>query len=163
MNAAILSVNIIAWPVIQLSIARAILYVPDRYFASTRRPTGFELREVLFYRRVLRIKRWKHLLPDGASWFTGTFSKSRISSHDSDYLLRFAREARRGELAHWCMLCSFPIFYLWNPLWACIVMTLYAVSSNLPCIFVQRYNRIVISHSLTVLFVSRSDNEGISL
>ena len=150
MNAAVLTVNMIAWPIIQISIARAILQVPDRYFASTRRPSGIEIREAMFYRKVLRIKRWKHLLPDGASWLTGTFPKSRIRSHDFRYLLRFAQEARRGELAHWSMLFCFPIFYLWNPPWAFIVMTLYAFVSNLPCIVVQRYNRIVISHSLTI-------------
>ncbi|MEO8736483.1 MAG: hypothetical protein ABI380_08065 [Edaphobacter sp.] len=149
MNVAVLTVNIIAWPIIQLSIARISLRMPERYFESKRRPSHFEMREVTFYLRILRIRRWKHLLPDGASWISGTFSKGRIASHDPDYLLRFALEARRGEIAHWCMLFCFPFFYLWNPPWASIVMTIYAIVANLPCIIVQRYNRFVILQGLT--------------
>lgn len=149
MNVAVLTVNIISWPIIQLSIARISLRMPERYFDSRRRPSDFQMREVTFYRRILRIRRWKHLLPDGASWISGTFSKSRIASHDPDYLQRFALEARRGEIAHWCMLFCFPTFYLWNPPWASIVMTIYAVVANLPCIIVQRYNRFVILQGLT--------------
>jgi glycosyl-4,4'-diaponeurosporenoate acyltransferase len=148
MNVAVLTVNIIAWPIIQLSIAHISLRMPERYFDSKRRPSVFEMQEVTFYRRILRIRRWKHLLPDGASWISGMFSKSRIASHDPNYLRRFALEARRGELAHWVILFCFPIFYLWNPLWASIVMTIYAVVVNLPCIIVQRYNRFVILQGL---------------
>lgn len=144
MNIAVLTANIVAWPIIQLSIARVSLYLPNRYFDSRRLPSYFEMQEVAFYRQTLRIRKWKHLLPDGASWISGTFSKSRITSHNPDYLLRVALEARRGELAHWAMLLCFPLFYLWNPTWACVVMTTYALVTNLPCIVVQRYNRFVI-------------------
>ncbi len=148
MNIAILTVNIVAWPIIQLSVARAILYVPEQYFDTKYRLPGLEVREIDFYRRILRIRQWKHLLPDGASWIGGTFSKSRIVSHDPIYLRRFAFESRRGELAHWCMLFCFPIFYFWNPFWAFIVMTIYAIAANLPCIVVQRYNRLLILQAL---------------
>ncbi|MEO6817585.1 MAG: hypothetical protein ABI177_12885 [Edaphobacter sp.] len=159
MNVAILTVNIIAWPVIQLSIARMSLSVPERAFDARHRPTSLEMCEVTLYRKVLRVKKWKHLLPDGAAWLNSSFSKSKITSHDPDYLLRFALEARRGELAHWAMLFCFPIFYLWNPPWASIVMTIYAIVANLPCIIVQRYNRFVILQGLTHSLASRYDDQ----
>jgi glycosyl-4,4'-diaponeurosporenoate acyltransferase len=155
MNATVLTVNIIAWPVIQLSLAKLSLSLPERYFVAKDCPTSFEMREVTFYRNALHIRQWKHLLPDGASWLSSSFSKSKITSHDLSYLLRFALEARRGELAHWAMFFCFPIFYLWNPPWASIIMTIYAIVANLPCIIVQRYNRLVILRGL----YSRVDNQ----
>jgi glycosyl-4,4'-diaponeurosporenoate acyltransferase len=144
LNAAAIVANIVGWPILQVSIAHISLYLPERYFGCQQAPSKAQLLEANFYRAVLRVKKWKHLLPDGASWIGSSFSKRRLESHSPDYLLRFAAEARRGELAHWCMLFCFPLFYLWNPPWACAVMTLYAVATNVPCIVVQRYNRFVI-------------------
>jgi glycosyl-4,4'-diaponeurosporenoate acyltransferase len=40
------------------------------------------------------------------------------------------------------MLASLPIFFVWNPPWACWLMTVYALGANLPCILAQRYNRL---------------------
>ncbi len=148
-NAAILTADILGWPILQLSIASASLHIPQRSFTPLRSPSRFEAREIDLYRRILRIQKWKHLLPDGAGWIGGPFPKRRLAFHDPAYLRRFALEARRGELAHWCMLFCFPIFYLWNPPWASAVMTLYALIANLPCIIVQRYNRIAILRRLT--------------
>lgn len=145
---AILLANFLGWPVLQLSIAYLSEHLPERWFHSSRGASSLEVSEANFYRRVLRIRTWKHLLPDGALWVGGTFSKRRIVSHRRAYLMRFAREARRGELAHWCMLCCFPIFYVWNPPWARALMTVYAVVTNVPCIVVQRYNRFALLRRL---------------
>ena len=35
-----------------------------------------------------------------------------------------------------------PVFFLWNPWWADLVMVAYALAANLPCILAQRYNRL---------------------
>ena len=35
-----------------------------------------------------------------------------------------------------------PLFFLWNPWWADLIMLTYALMANLPCIFAQRYNRL---------------------
>ncbi len=148
LNAAVLTADILGWPILQLSISRASLYLPERYFAPNSSYSGFESREIKLYRQTFCIRKWKHLLPDGSGWIGGAFSKQHLLSHKSNYLLRFALEARRGELAHWCMLLCFPIFYLWNPPWASVIMTIYALAANLPCIIVQRYNRIVILRDL---------------
>jgi glycosyl-4,4'-diaponeurosporenoate acyltransferase len=155
MNIAVLVANIVGWPILQISIARASLWLPENYFASPHHLSRRQLLETNFYRRVLRIRKWKHLLPNGASWVGGQFSKQRLKSHNPDYLLRFASESRRGELAHWCMFLCFPIFYVWNPPWACLVMTLYAFVANLPCIIVQRYNRFNILRSLSGFEIER--------
>jgi glycosyl-4,4'-diaponeurosporenoate acyltransferase len=148
LNAAAIVANVVGWPVLQLSIAFISLRLPERLFASHQSTSQSQLLEASFYRAVLQVRKWKHLLPDGASWIGGSFSKRRLKSHSSDYLLRFAAEARRGEIAHWCMLACFPVFYFWNPPWACAVITLYACATNVPCIIVQRYNRFVILQGL---------------
>lgn len=51
-------------------------------------------------------------------------------------------ETWRGELCHWAALASTPVFALWNPPWAILIMTLCGLLLNIPCILVQRYNRI---------------------
>ena len=147
-NSARLIADILGWPILQLSIARACLYVPERYLVSSGAPTGLQRREARFYREALRIRRWKRRLPDGVGLVGGAFPKRRLAFHDRGYLRRFAMETRRAEMAHWCMLFCFPLFYPWNPTWACAVMTLYAVAANLPCILVQRFNRTVILRRL---------------
>ncbi len=99
-----------------------------------------------FYTRWTAIRRWKHWLPDGASWIGG-FAKKRLASRTPAYLTAFIPETCRGELAHWLMIAATPIFFLWNPLWADGVMCGYALASNLPCIIAQRYVRARIRNS----------------
>jgi len=146
MTAAIWIANILGWPVIHIVIGKIFLGLPVHYFERD----GFLYAERSWerdgevYRRGLMVRSWKSWLPDGAPWLGG-FSKKRLAGHDPEYLGRFLAEARRAELAHWCMLACLPLFFLWNPLWACGVMTLYGVGANLPCIVVQRYNRIVLT------------------
>jgi glycosyl-4,4'-diaponeurosporenoate acyltransferase len=93
------------------------------------------------YERVLRIKRWKDLLPEAGGLFRGGFSKRRVLRHDREYLEQFAVATRRAELAHWPILAFGPVFFLWNPWWLALVMVAYAIVANVPCILVQRYNR----------------------
>lgn len=146
MSALLWSVNLLGWPAIHLSISGIFLRLPSRWFlndtwltASRRWERGGRL-----YRDGLAIRRWKALLPDGAPWLGG-FAKKELRSRDLSYLTQFLLETRRAELAHWCMLGCLPVFFLWNPLWACCVMAVYAFGANLPCIAAQRYNRHVLA------------------
>ena len=149
MKLLVITLNVVAWPIIQLTIARLFLFLPDAFFAADSWLTmerGFE-RNGQFYRQFLMMQQWKELLPDGASWLGGR-AKKNVASRSSSDLTVFAIETRRAEIAHWCMLLCSPLFYLWNPLWACIAMTLYGIAANLPCIFVQRANRMKIARIL---------------
>jgi glycosyl-4,4'-diaponeurosporenoate acyltransferase len=145
----LIAVNTIAWLVLQLSIAAAATRMNPRPFARDHRLYRVRSWEPGFYSRWLLIRRWKHMLPDGAPWVGGSFRKQRLLRRDPAYLRQFALETRRGEAAHWAMLACFPIFFLWNPRWAWIVMALYAVAANLPCILVQRYNRATVARLLS--------------
>jgi glycosyl-4,4'-diaponeurosporenoate acyltransferase len=145
MTALVWVANLLGWPLIQLSFAFVAVRLPARLFAQENWitvPRRWE-REGRLYRNWLGIRRWKSLLPDGAPWLGG-FAKKRINGRDASYLNQFLAETRRAEVAHWCMLLCLPLFFLWNPPWACLVMTAYAVAANLPCILAQRYNRIVL-------------------
>ena len=93
------------------------------------------------YERLLRVRSWKPLLPDGGAWFRRGFPKARLNSRSPDYLLLFAAETRRGEWAHWVMLLTLPLFGLWNTADGMLVVTIWLLAGNLPCIVVQRYNR----------------------
>ena len=146
MRAAVWAANILGWPVIHLAIARVAIALPSAYFARD----GFLFAERLweqdgnFYRRWLAIRSWKGRLPNGAPWLGG-FSKDRLAKRDASYVDEFILETRRAEFAHWCMLACLPLFFLWNPPWACAVMAFYAIAANMPCIAVQRYNRLVLA------------------
>jgi glycosyl-4,4'-diaponeurosporenoate acyltransferase len=136
----VIGLNIIGWPVIQLGVAWIFTRMPRRWFASEpewTRPRGWEIG---IYGKIIRIRQWKLMLPDGGTLFAG-FAKRNLRSTDAAYLASFVEETRRGEAAHWLMILAGGVFLIWNPLWADAVMLGYALMANLPCIFTQRYNR----------------------
>jgi glycosyl-4,4'-diaponeurosporenoate acyltransferase len=142
--------NIFGWPVIQIFISYASLRLPAEKFARDNWITETRKweRGGRVYRDWFRIRKWKKMLPDGAPWLGG-FSKKALCARDPHYLAQFLIETRRAEVAHWCMIACFPIFFVWNPPWACGVMCAYAVGANLPCIVAQRYNRMTICRLLS--------------
>lgn len=136
----VIVLNVAGWPVIQLGLAWLFTQMPAHWFGSGAGGVGKGRGR--FYETVFQIKRWKDRLPDAARWFGGGFAKGNLAAKDRAYLRRFIQETWRGELCHWAALAFAPIFFLWNPLWADLVMASYAVAANLPCILAQRYNRI---------------------
>jgi glycosyl-4,4'-diaponeurosporenoate acyltransferase len=145
MTVLVWTVNLLGWPVIHFSIASGALRLPSECFVRDcwlTAPRRWE-RDGGFYREWLVIRKWKSRLPDAAPWLGG-FAKKKFLSRNPAYVARFVIETRRAETAHWCMLACLPIFLLWNPPWARLVMTAYALAANLPCILAQRYNRLVL-------------------
>jgi glycosyl-4,4'-diaponeurosporenoate acyltransferase len=136
----VIVLNVAGWPVIQFALAWAFTRMPVGWFNP---PAGRAWeRGGRCYERLLGIKRWKDRLPDAARWFGLGFAKDSLAGLEPGYLDRFIRETWRGELCHWAALGCAPLFFLWNPLWADLVMVGYAVGANLPCILAQRYNRL---------------------
>ena len=136
----VITLNIAGWPVIQFGLAWAFTRMPVTWFKPPE-PRAWE-RGGRFYEGVFGIKGWKGWLPDAARWFGGGFAKGTLAANHPDYLRRFVRETWRGEICHWVALGFAPVFFLWNPWWADLVMFGYALLANLPCIVVQRYNRL---------------------
>jgi glycosyl-4,4'-diaponeurosporenoate acyltransferase len=56
------------------------------------------------------------------------------------------------------MLWCFPVFFIWNPLWACFVMVAYALAANVPFIIVQRYNQLVLTRICARLEVKENSH-----
>jgi hypothetical protein len=110
--------NVVMIPVIHLSISWWFTRMPARRFDSDS-----------FFSRERR-------------WFAG-LPKKQLASADPDYLSAFVIETRRGEAAHLAQIAALQITLIWNP-WpaAAVAIFIYAVASNLPCILLQRFNRI---------------------
>lgn len=146
----VLVLNIVGWPVIHVLVSR---------WAFARSRSSFDPSAWLYRPRVcensgrlyegfFRVKKWKASLPDGAALMGNSFTKKSLRRRDLAYFEDFVRETCRGEWAHWTTMSFAPIFFLWNPPWASAVMLAYALLANLPCIVVQRYNRIVLTRIL---------------
>jgi glycosyl-4,4'-diaponeurosporenoate acyltransferase len=149
----VLVLNVIGWPLIHIAVSKLAF----RRELSSFNPQSALFRERSFevggrfYERFLRIKSWKRLLPDGAALLGQGFRKKNLQSRKREYLEEFYRETCRGEWAHWVTLSAAPLFFLWNPLWADVVMLSYALVANLPCILVQRYNRLTLARLLSLV------------
>lgn len=141
---ATVALDVVAWGIIHAGTGYLVHRLPARMFADDgflHRPRAIEGGGRL-YVDVLRIKRWKRLLPEAGALFAGGFDKRRLAGTTDEYLMAFVRETRRAELGHWLATAGAPLFFLWNPYQVGLVMILYAAAANGPCIAAQRYNRL---------------------
>ena len=135
--------DVLAWGVFHSATGYAAYRLDDRRLSQDGwllRSRGFEAGG-RWYRRRLRIDRWKDRVPEAGDVFRGGVSKRQPPSHDAAGLRVFVRETRRAELAHWWAMCCGPVFVLWNPPLAAGLLMGYGVVVNLPFIAIQRYNR----------------------
>jgi len=145
-----LLINVLLWPCIHVIVS---LWAFRRRLAAFN-PESFLYRERAweqdghFYQKVFCIKSWKNSLPEGSKILGFGFNKSQLHRTDSAYLQRYYLETCRGEWAHLMTIGAVVFFFIWNPWWAKLVMLAYALAVNLPCILVQRYNRLVLKRIL---------------
>ncbi len=138
-----IAVDLVAWGVFHAATG----YAAHRLAGDRLGRDGWLLRPRRFetggrwYRRRLRIDRWKDTVPEAGGLFRGGVSKRQLPAYDVPGLQLFARETRRAELGHWWALCCGPLFVLWNPPLAAGLLVGYGVAVNLPFIAIQRYNR----------------------
>ncbi|WP_165807194.1 glycosyl-4,4'-diaponeurosporenoate acyltransferase [Nocardioides currus] len=136
-------VDIVAWGVFHAGTG----YAAHRLGGARLSRDGWLLRPRPFeddgrwYRRRLRIHRWKDKVPEAGALFAGGVSKKEVPAYDDESLLLFVRETRRAELTHWWAMACGPLFVLWNPPLAAALLVAYGVGINLPFIAIQRYNR----------------------
>lgn len=135
--------NVLFWPTWTALVGYVAQRTPDARFATDdviTRAQPFE-REGAWYRDTLQIERWKTRLPEVGAAFGG-FEKRSVGSGDREVMERFMVETRRAEHAHWGMAAGVVLTLLWNPWWAAPANVAVAAGSNVPCIAVQRYNRV---------------------
>lgn len=145
-----ITLDIMAWFIIHMGISWVFTRLSSNRFETAYFPlkiNAFETRHL--YESVLKVKAWKSFLPDAAVWFTGGFAKKSLAEHSHSYFQKFIVETRRGELAHWATIAWAPLFILWNPPWVGLLMLVYAFGANMPCIIVQRYNRLRLESMLS--------------
>ena len=138
-----LVVDVLAWGFFHAATGYAAHRLGDHRLAQD----GPLLRQRSFeaggrwYRRRLRIHRWKDRLPEAGALFDGGVSKRELPGLDADGLRIFVRETRRAELTHWWAMSCSPLFVLWNPPLPAALLVAYGVLVNVPFIAIQRYNR----------------------
>jgi len=136
--------DIAIWMIIHMGVSYLMTHIPLSSFDNEfwlYKQRKWE-KDGKIYAKIFRLKKWKKRLPDGAALFKKGFQKKHLKGSDDVYIDDFIKETCRAELAHWIMLLLSPVFFIWNIWWVGIVMIVYAILVNLPCITIQRYNRI---------------------
>jgi glycosyl-4,4'-diaponeurosporenoate acyltransferase len=138
----LIGLNVLIILLTHLFLAKLSLMLPNKWFEND----GFWYRTFKWekngkiYETVFKIKIWKKFLPDGAKLFNYSFEK-KLNETDANYLKRFILETRRAEFSHLIQILPSMIFYLFNPLYSAIIITLYFIGFNLPPILSQRHTR----------------------
>lgn len=131
------------WGAIQITIPLLCLKISDEWLSTSSvlfRTYTWE-RDGDFYNKVFKIKKWKHLLPDGGALLKNGFKKRNIDASSKESLNKFNVESCRAELVHWLLIAPFWVIGFIGPLFVIPCMLFYALVANLPCIIAQRYNR----------------------
>jgi glycosyl-4,4'-diaponeurosporenoate acyltransferase len=137
-------INITVWLVIHLGVGmstprlRPNLFNPQSWLYRQR---TWE-RGGKTYKSLLKIKKWKRLLPDGVAVFKGGLRKKHLGKTDAACVQRYILETCRAEFTHWVILLFALIFFIWNEWWIGLIMVAYGLATNMPCIIAQRYNRM---------------------
>lgn len=140
----------ILWPIIMISSSYIFFLFPREWF----RPNSFLFKQKNWelggkiYEKVFFAKKWKKFLPDGAAVFKGGFRKKNMASSSKEYISDFILESCRAEISHILPIFLSFLFALYNPPHIVAIMFVFALIVNLPCIIVQRYNRIRFSKLL---------------
>ncbi len=141
---ATVAVDVVAWGLVHAGAGYAA-HRTSVAWLSRDRPLFRERRVEgggRLYTRRLRIARWKDRLPEAGALFAGGVSKRHLTATAGVGLERFVVETRRAEVGHTlCALCG-PLFVLWNPPAAAVLLVAYGVLVNAPFMAIQRYNRM---------------------
>ena len=134
----------LAWAVLSFVVGYACHRLPRRALARDRFVLRLSRRErdTRFYERRAHIRAWKDRLPEAGGFFAGGVSKRALGTRSPEVLERFVAETRRAEIVHSLLLMCWPLFLVWcEPLMA-VAMAVYSVVANVPCLVIQRYNRV---------------------
>lgn len=140
--------NTIIWVCIHIAVSKFFLSLSQNSLKVLYRPLIPSLPipksvKRRFYESILRIRLWKDKIPYGTQILG--LGKSPLSSFKRSQQDHFVLETVRAEWTHWITLLMAPLFLFINPISWFWVHALYAIVSNIPCILIQRYNRLRIN------------------
>lgn len=133
----------VLWGVFQTGAALLSLKIPSPYLS----PDSFYFRQHSwerggkFYEEVFQIKRWKKFLPDGGAALGRGYAKKNLTDFSEENLNQFLIESCRAEITHLIAILPFWVFGFFAPPKVILIMFIYALLANIPCIIAQRYNR----------------------
>jgi glycosyl-4,4'-diaponeurosporenoate acyltransferase len=102
------------------------------------------------FERRLAIRRWKGWLPDAGAVLPQGVAKAALVGRTRPALERLVLETRRAELVHLLLWPFWVVTALWLPPSGVALNLLFACAFNLPCLWVQRYNRLRLARLLGV-------------
>ena len=120
---------------------------------ANRLPTGWLARDHWFWRRPwheqartfegrLAIRHWKPWLPDAGTALPSGVAKASLVGRDPRNLERLLLETKRAEWVHLVLWLFWLVTPLWLPPAGVLINLAFATLFNLPCLWVQRYNRL---------------------
>ena len=94
------------------------------------------------FERRLAIRRWKGWLPDAGNALPKGVAKAALVGRNRADLERLMLETRRAELVHLLLWLFWIVTSSWLAPAEVLLNLLFACGFNLPCIWIQRYNRL---------------------
>lgn len=94
------------------------------------------------YEQHLVIRFWKPWIPDAGALLPGGIRKADLARRSSADLQRLIAETWRAELVHQALWPAWLVTALWLPPRGVLLNLIFATVFNLPCILLQRYNRL---------------------
>ncbi len=94
------------------------------------------------------IRVWKRWIPDAGGVLPGGVRKASLVQRDPQALRRLVIETRRAELVHGVLWPAGLLTALWLPPAGVLVNLVFATLFNLPCLLVQRHNRLRLQRCL---------------
>lgn len=131
------------WFIFQVSASYISYKIPNRFYSINSflfKQRKWE-KSGRLYSKFFKVKKWKHLLPDGAAATKKGYRKKKLEDYSKENLELFLIESCRAELTHLLAILPFWVFGLFGPPKIIVFMFIYAIAVNIPCIIVQRYNR----------------------
>jgi glycosyl-4,4'-diaponeurosporenoate acyltransferase len=155
----------ILWLVWSLVIGALANQLPDRLLGGrdpcqADHPGAAPLR---FYERWLGIRIWKPWIPDAGNALPGGIRKGSLARRDPRALQRLSLETRRAELVHWVLWPAWMVTALWLPPSGVLINLIFATLFNLPCLLLQRYNRLRLGRTLSRTLRSHHPNKRPSM
>ena len=135
--------NASIWVSWSILVGYAANFLPEKYFEKDTLITRLRKFETqVWFQKYLKVHISKKYLPEKGVIFGKGTSKKSLPLAKPAALKRLLIETRRAEYVHWIVVFAW-VFTLWfNPPWAVWTVATLLIFGNLPCILVQRYNRL---------------------